>query len=54
MGPQSWVNNKKVLNVINDSNNNNNNNNDNNNNNNNNNSSDPENVMQSKYYDIDE
>ena len=47
MGPQSWMNNKKVLNVINDSNNN-------NNNNNNNNSSDPENVMQSKYYDIDE
>ena len=46
MGPQSWMNNKKVLNVINDSNN--------NNNNNNNNSSDPENVMQSKYYDIDE
>ena len=47
MGPQSWMNNKKVLNVINDSNNN-------NNNNNNNNSSDPENVMQSKDYDIDE
>ena len=46
MGPQSWMNNKKVLNVINDSNN--------NNNNNNNNSSDPENVMQSKDYDIDE